>query len=567
MKEMPMHARRTLSTAGALLAVLALLLQGCMVGPSYRRPSGAAPAFKEPPPADWQMAQPRDQLQRGKWWEIFGDPQLNALEEQVAAANQSVAQAEAQFRAARAAAGIARAGLFPTVTAGGSVTNSRAGASRGGGTIGGSGGTGTTGGTGSTGTTGTSGSPTAATTTTGSVTTFQVPIDVSWEIDVWGRVRRQIEANVATAQATAADLENLRLSLQAELAVDWFELHGLDAQQQLLAAAAGSYQTALKVTANRHDQGIASGVDVAQAETQLETTRAQEIDLGVQRTALEHAIATLTGRPPAELTIPPAPIAVTPPPIPVALPGELVERRPDVAAAERRAAAANAQIGVQEAAYFPTVSLSGSGGFASTRLASLFSWPSRFWSIGASAVETIFNGGARHAATTQAKANFDAAAAGYRQSVLVAFQEVEDNLAALRVLAAEATQEAAAVAAAERSLALANNRYQGGITTYLEVITAQNAALANERTAVDVLTRRMTASVNLVKALGGGWRAADLPGGAAILARAASTQPDPALAPPPQPPPSAAPPAQPAPPAPAAPSSAAPPPHPRRHPS
>jgi NodT family efflux transporter outer membrane factor (OMF) lipoprotein len=282
----------------------------------------------------------------------------------------------------------------------------------------------------------------------------------------------------------------------------------------------------------------------------------------VQRTALEHAIAQLTGRSPAELTIPVAPIGVTPPPIPPALPGELVERRPDVAAAERRAAAANAQIGVQEAAYFPTISLTGSGGFASSTLASLFSWPNRFWSIGASAVETIFNGGARHAATTQAKANFDAAAAGYRQSVLVAFQEVEDNLAALRVLAAEATQEAAAVAAADRSLALANNRYQGGITTYLEVITAQNAALANERTAVDVLTRRMTASVNLVKALGGGWRASDLPGGAAILARASSSQPEPALAPAPGPsPPAAASPAQPAP------SSAASPPPPRRHPS
>lgn len=533
----------------ALLVLL--LLQGCMVGPNYRRPSGAAPgAFKEPPPADWQMAQPRDQLQRGKWWEIFGDPQLNALEEQVAAANQSVAQAEAQFRAARAAAGIARAGLFPTVTAGASATKSRA---RSGSTalV-----TGTTGGTGGTGGTGATAAPAG---TGATITSFQVPVDVSWEIDVWGRVRRQIEANVATAQATAADLENLRLSLQAELAADWFELHGLDATQQLLATAAGSYQTALKVTSNRHDQGIASGVDVAQAETQLETTRAQAIDLGVQRTALEHAIATLTGRPPAELTIPAAPLAVTPPPIPVALPGELVERRPDVAAAERRAAAANAQIGVQEAAYFPTLSLSGSGGFASSRLASLFTWPSRFWSIGASAVETIFNGGARHAATTQAKANFDAAAAGYRQSVLVAFQEVEDNLAALRVLAAEATQEAAAVAAAERSLTLANNRYQGGITTYLEVITAQNAALANERTAVDVLTRRMTASVNLVKALGGGWRAADLPGGAAILARAASSQPDPALAPPPGPAPSPG-----ATPAPAAASSAPPPPRPRR---
>jgi NodT family efflux transporter outer membrane factor (OMF) lipoprotein len=575
------HVRRRASgkasvqtAVAAALAALLSLATGCMVGPNYRRPPAAAPgAFKEPPPADWQMAQPRDQIQRGKWWEIFGDPQLGALEEQVAVANQSVAQAEAQFRAARAAAGIARGGLFPTVTAGASATKSRA---RSGGTTlvtGGTGGTGSIGGTGGTATTAGTGA---------TVTTFQVPVDVSWEIDVWGRVRRLIEADVATAQASAADLENLRLSLQAELAVDWFQLHGLDAQKQLLDATAGAYQTALKVTSNRHDQGIASGVDVAQAETQLETTRAQSIDLGVQRTALEHAIALLTGRSPAELTIPVAPIGVAPPPIPVALPGELVERRPDVAAAERRAAAANAQIGVQEAAYFPTISLTGSGGFASSRLASLFSWPSRFWALGASAVETIFNGGARHAATTQAKATFDAAAAGYRQSVLVAFQEVEDNLSALRVLADEATQEAAAVAAAERSLALANNRYRGGITTYLEVITAQNAALANERTAVDVLTRRMTASVNLVKALGGGWRAADLPGGAAILARASSSQPEPALAPapgpspPPTPPPVApvtplatapAPPVTPLATAPAAPTPGAPPPPPPSPPS
>jgi NodT family efflux transporter outer membrane factor (OMF) lipoprotein len=501
---------RTLGALGCLALGLTVTLAaaGCMVGPSYRRPPAAAPAaWKEAPPAGWKTAQPRDELRRGKWWEVFGDPQLDALEEQVSVGNQSIAQAEAQFRAARAAAAVARGGLFPTVTAGASVVNSRSSVSRGGSAAAG-------------GATGGGGTPAATVASPGSVTVFQVPVDLSYEIDVWGRVRRQIEASVATAQASAGDLETMRLSLQAELAADYFELHGIDAQKQLLDSAVGAYQTALKLTTNRHDQGIASGVDVAQAQTQLETTRAQAIDLEVQRTALEHAIAILTGKPPAELTIAAAPIGVPPPAVPVTLPGELVERRPDVAAAERRAAAANAQIGVAQAAYFPNLSLTAAGGFESSQLAQLFTWPSRFWSLGAAAVETLFNGGARRAATEQARANYDAAVAGYRESVLTAFQQVEDNLSALRVLADEATQEAAAVAAAEHSLTLANNRYQGGITTYLEVITAESAALANERTAVDILTRRMTASVNLVKALGGGWRAEDLPSGGAILSRA-----------------------------------------------
>jgi NodT family efflux transporter outer membrane factor (OMF) lipoprotein len=491
----------------AVLAAVAATLAGCMVGPNYRRPPAAAPtAFKEPPPPNWKSATPRDEIPRGKWWEVFGDPQLNALEEQVSVSNQSIAQAEAQFRAARAAAGVARGGLFPTVTAGASATRSRSGARA-------------TTLTSAAGGSGTSGSGTTATAPGSTTSIYQVPLDASYEVDVWGRVRRLIESSVATAQASAGDLETMRLSLQAELAVDYFELHGLDAQQLLLSTTADAYQKALDLTSNRYKQGIASGVDVAQAQTQLETTRAQAIDLGVQRTQLEHAVAVLTGKAPADLTISQAPIVVQPPVVPVALPSELLERRPDIAANERRMAAANAQIGVQVAAYYPTISLTASGGFESTSLANLFDWPSRFWSLGASAVETLFNGGARRAATEQARANYDAAVAAYRQSVLTAFQDVEDNLSALRVLDAEATQQQVAVNAAERSLALSNYRYQGGITTYLEVITAQAAALANERTAVDILTRRMTAAVNLVKALGGGWRESDLPAGSAILTR------------------------------------------------
>jgi len=350
-------------------------------------------------------------------------------------------------------------------------------------------------------------------------TTYSLPIDLSYEVDLWGRIRRGVEASVASAQASAADVQTTRLSLQAELAVDWFQLHSLDQQRLLLDTTIAGYETALKLTRDRHDQGVASGVDVAQAETQLETTRAQAIDTGAARASFEHAIAILVGKPPADLTIPPAPIGVQPPAIPVALPSDLLERRPDVAASERRMAAANAQIGVATAAYFPSLSLSASGGVASSTLSTLFSLPNRVWSLGAALAETVFDGGRRRAATEQAKAGYDAAVAVYREDVLTSFQNVEDNLATLRVLADEAAQQAVAVAAAERSLTLARNRYDGGITTYLEVITAENIALTNERAAVDILARRMTASVNLVKALGGGWSAAELPAAPALVTR------------------------------------------------
>ncbi len=305
--------------------------------------------------------------------------------------------------------------------------------------------------------------------------------------------------------------------MQTELAIDWFELHGLDAQRQLLDTTVAGYQTALKLTMNKYNQGVVSGVDVAQARTQAEQTLAQSTDLSAARANLEHAIAVLVGKPPAELAIGPAPIGVTPPAIPLELPSQLLERRSDVAAAERRVAAANAQIGVAAAAWFPTLSLTASGGFQSSTLAKLFTLPSRFWSLGPALVETVFDGGRRRAVNAQARANYDAAVAAYRESVLTALENVEDNLATLRILSQEATEQAAAVASAERALTLANNRYQGGITAYLEVITAQAIALVNERTAVDILTRRMVASVNLVKALGGCWRTSDLPTGAAVL--------------------------------------------------
>ncbi|HEX4496983.1 MAG TPA: efflux transporter outer membrane subunit [Thermoanaerobaculia bacterium] len=481
--------------------IFGLLAAACTaVGPNYKKPSVETPGgFKEPPPDGWKRAQPSDAALRGKWWELYGDPALNVLEDQVSVSNQSLAQAEAQFRGARAAVALARAGLFPTVTAGANATRSSSATSR----------------------TGTAISTPTGTVATGggAATVYQVPIDFTWELDLWGKVRRNIEANVATAQASAADVENVRLSLQTELADDYFQLHGLDEQKQLLDSTTKEYAAALKITSNRHDQGVASGADVAEAETQLETARAQAIDLGVSRTQLEHAIAILTGKAPVDLTISEAPIKFAPPVVPVGVPSELLERRPDIAGAERRVAAANAQIGVAQAAYYPTLSLSASGGFESSTLGKLFSLPSRFWSVGPGLLGTLFDGGARHAVVEQAEANYDATVAAYRESVLEAFQTVEDNLSALRVLAAEATQQMAATAAAERSLALTRNRYNSGIATYLEVITAENAAYANERNDVDLRVRQMTASVNLIKALGGGWTTGDLPASPGLAAK------------------------------------------------
>lgn len=486
----------------AVTWLLLVFLAGCAVGPNYHRPSAPVPpAYKEegPPPeatsGEWKPAEPREGLPRGRWWEVFGDPALNALEEQVSISNQNVAQAEAQYRAARAAARGARADFFPAVAASGSATRSHSASG--------------------------SSAPGAGST----ADSFQVSGDFTWEIDVWGRIRRSVEAGVAAAQASGADLENARLSFQAELASDYFDLRGVDAQKQLLDTTAAGYERALKLTSDRFQQGVVSAVDVAQAQTQLSTTRAQAIDLALTRAQLEHAIAVLVGKPPAELSIPDAPLTEAPPSIPVVVPSELLERRPDIASAERQVAAANARIGVAVAAFFPTLGLSGSGGYAGSAISKLFTLPNRFWSLGASLVGTIFEGGKRRAAKEQAEAQYDAAVAGYRQAVLSALQEVEDDLAALRILSEEAVQQADAVTAAERALSLAQTRYQGGITSYLEVITAQSAALADERTNVLLRQRRMTAAVDLVKALGGGWSASELPKGSEALSRREAEKP------------------------------------------
>jgi len=458
-----------------------------MVGPNYKRPSApATPAFKEAPPEGWKQAQPSDGVLKGKWWEIYNDPRLNALEEQVSISNQNVLAAEANFRAARYAVGVARAALFPTVSLGPSISVSR---------FGGAG----------------AASQGAAAAGGGATALYNLPASASWTADIWGAVRRGVRAAENTAQADFATLENARLSYQSELAQDYFQLHGTDGDIELLTRTVKSYQDYLKLTQDRYHAGVASGGDVALAQTQLDTTRAQLIELGVARTQLEHAIAILAGKPPAEVTIPPALLKAPPPPIPVAVPSALLERRPDIAAAERTMAAFNEQIGIAVAAYYPTLTLSASGGFESTNIAKWFSLPSRYWSLGAALPEVIFEAGKRRSQVKLSQAQFDAQVANYRQAVLTAFQQVEDNLSALRILEEEAAAAEQADRAAHESLDIATYQYKAGTVNYLTVITTQATALANDRTLVDILARRLTSSVLLIQALGGGWNASEVP--------------------------------------------------------
>ena len=478
--------------AGRLALVLLVLafVTGCVVGPDYVRPTVITPdAYKEVD--GWKVARPQDDAPRGAWWEIFADPQLNALAAQVSVSNQSVAVAEAQFRQARALVREARAAYFPTVTLGIGYARSRQSATLG----------------------------SVKTTTTGPASNFTFPLDVSWELDLWGRIRRAVESNQASAQASAADLETSRLSLQAELAQDYFQLRALDAQKQLLDITVAAFQKSLELTRNRYEGGVASRADVAQAETQLKTTQAQAIDVGVQRAQLEHAIAVLIGRPPSGFSLPQAPLAATPPTIPVGVPSELLQRRPDVAGAERRVAAANAQIGVAIAAFYPSLTLGASGGFESGSVSEWFTWPSRVWSVGPTISETVFDGGLRRAQTDFARAGYDASVGTYRQTVLTAFQAVEDNLAALRILEQEGQVQDEAAKDAEQSVTLTTNQYKAGTVNYLNVITAQTIALTDETTAVQIRGRRMSAAVLLIQALGGGWNVAALPSAEAVTAR------------------------------------------------
>jgi NodT family efflux transporter outer membrane factor (OMF) lipoprotein len=491
----PRTARGRLGGPLALATALVLLTSACSVGPDYVRPSMISPdAYKELD--GWKIARPQDALARGAWWEIFGDPQLNALEARVSISNQNLAVAEAQYRQARALVREARAGYFPTVTIGAGFTRLRQST-----TI-------TSGGT-----SGTSGS--AISGSGGSAgaarSDFQVGLDFSWELDVWGRIRRTVESNRASAQASAGDLEAARLSFQAALAQDYFQLRTLDAQKQLLDETVSAFEKFLRLTQDRFANGVASQADVVQAQTQLKTTQAQAIDVGVQRAQLEHAIAILMGQAPSTFTLPAAPLAATPPAIPVGVPSELLERRPDIAAAERRMAAANAQIGVAVAAFYPTITLNASSGLESSSLAKWFTAASRFWSVGPGISQTVFDGGLRHAQTDAARAGHDATIATYRQTVLAAFQGVEDNLAALGILEEENGVQDEAVKAAQDSVRLTTQQYKAGTVSYLNVITVQTIALTDEVTAIQIRGRRMAAAVLLVQALGGGWTAAELP--------------------------------------------------------
>jgi len=475
------EVRRPQPAAGALF--LMFLLSGCAVGPRYTKPATPVPpTYKEMPPP-WKSAQPSDQVARGKWWEIFQDPQLNALEEQVNVSNQNLKAGEARFRQARALVRFNRGAYYPTVTAGASAAREHVSERR----------------------------PLVSTSTQTNATDLVIPVDVSYEADVFGRVRHTVEAARSNAQASAADLESVRLSLHAEVAFDYFQMRTLDAEEQLLKSNVTAFERALELTQNRYKGGVASAVDVAQAQTQLENTRTQAIDVLIQRSQNEDAIATLIGQPASNFTVPQAAWNSPPPDIPQGLPSDLLERRPDIAAAERRVAAANAQVGVARAAYFPIFTLTGSGGFESTAITTLIQGPSGFLTAGASAAVTAFDGGRRRGVSEQARAAYDESVASYRQTVLTAFQEVEDNLAALRILNDEAQAQEAAVTAAEHSLELSTNRYKGGVVSYLEVTTAQSTALADQRAAVDILRRRMAASVSLIKALGGGWSSATLP--------------------------------------------------------
>ena len=480
------RGRRTLATVAGVLT----LMTGCVVGPDYVRPTVVTPAsYKEID--GWKVAQPQDHVLRGAWWEIFGDPQLNALEAQVSLSNQNLAVAEATYWQARALVREARASYFPTLTLGLGYTRFRNSA-----TFSGRLGAGVSAG----------GTSSGAGVSSGPHSDFQLGLDFSWELDLWGRIRRTVESNQASAQASAGDLESARLSYQTELAQGYFQLRTSDAQKQLLDATVAAYEQSLQLTQNRYASGVAAEADVVQAETQLKTAQAQAIDVGVQRAQLEHAIALLIGQPASSFSLPAAPLTATPPPIPVGVPSELLERRPDIAAAERRVAAANAQIGVAEAAYFPTLTLSASSGFETSSLAQWLTAPSHFWSVGPSISQTVFDGGLRRAQTDYARAGYDASVATYRQTVLAAFQGVEDNLAALRILEQEAQVQDEAVQKAQQSVTLTTNQYKAGIVSYLNVITAQTTALSSETTAVQVRGRRMTAAVLLIQALGGGWR-------------------------------------------------------------
>ena len=492
-------ASLTGSRAAIFAATLALsmLIAGCKpVGPNYNRPGYQAPAaYKEtgaqtvviPPPnpagGGWQPATPSDGMLRGKWWEIYQDPQLNQLEDRIADNNQSLRQALESYLAARDQVSAVRANLFPTLSSNLSTSRERVSANR-------------------------PLAPKGGSTVSGD---FVIGGEASWEPDFWGRIRRGVEAARENAQASAADMANVDLGLHAEMASDYFQLRGLDAQKKLLTATVADLENQLDLTQRRLAGGVATEADVAQARTQLETVRAQLADIDVARAQFEHAIGTIANLNLSNFSIPPSPLDLALPKVPVGLPSQLLERRPDIAAAERIAAAENAQIGIAISAFYPTITLGGGGGFESTNPGTWIQGPSSLWSLGAQAAELLFDAGQRRALTSQARHNYEAQVAGYRNTVFQAFNDVEDQLSGLRTLEQESSTEDRAVASAQNSFDLSNQRYKGGVTSYLEVLTAEATLLSNQRTAIDLQTRQFVASVSLVRALGGGWDVTQLP--------------------------------------------------------
>jgi NodT family efflux transporter outer membrane factor (OMF) lipoprotein len=504
---------------GLVIGIVLALLSGCNVGPKYTAPATPPPpAFKESspaeyraaPPGTWTPAQPQDAVLKGKWWEMLNEPELNTLEDQLNINNQNIAQYFQNFMAARAQVREARAGFFPTVTAAPSIT-------KGGGGVGGGGSSGaavvstptstgtSTIGTGTTGTTG------VTPTSVANYTSVSLPIDVSWEPDLWGRIRNTVREYQFAAQVSAADLENERLTEQADLAEYYFELRGQDALQDLYNRMIEVDRQSLDLTRALFETGIDNQVAVDQAEVTLENAQEAASGIATNRAIYEHAIAMLIGQPASSFSMPVKNLTTPLPAIPVGIPSELLQRRPDIAAAERTMAEANAIIGVEKAAYYPTVSLTGSGGLQSSLIGKLFSLPALFWSLGASASETIFDAGLRKATMAQYTAQYNADVAAYKQTVLTAFEQVEDYIATLRVTSEQIERQQQAVSSSERYVSHEMSRYQTGLDPYLDVITAQLTLLSNQQTQVGLRVTEMTAAVELVQALGGGWNASELP--------------------------------------------------------
>ena len=486
--------RPTRQASAAYIALLCALLAGCNVGPKYHPPAiKAPPAFKEPPAQfkevdGWNVAQPQDAALRGKWWEIYNEPDLNALEEQLNIDNQNIRQAFENFMEARALVREARSQYFPTVTVGGSYTRSQASSNV------------------------KSASSTSTGTPSGAQTQlFSLPADISWEPDLWGKVRNAVHASQYQAQLSAADLENERLTEQASLAEFFFEIRGQDALQKLLNETVEADRKALQIARARYDTGVDDQISVVEAQTTLDSAQSAAINLGIARAQYEHAIATLIGKPASAFSIPVEAKTSAPPPIPIGLPSQLLERRPDIAAAERNMASANAQIRVAYAAYYPVLTLSASGGLESSALKNLMSASSRFWSVGTSISETVYDGGLRRATVNQHLATYNANVAAYRQSVLTAFQQVEDSLAAVRILSQQILRQQEAVDSSQTFLKLELGRYETGIDPYIDVVTAQITLLTNQQSLTNLQVQQMTASVQLIEALGGGWDKSQLP--------------------------------------------------------